>query len=67
MLSSPVGVPEGGEKRCVNGVTVVHVEVVPAAFSGKVVEPQSEYRVGPGKHTQTICDVASSEKQMSVT
>lgn len=45
-------VPEGSQKGGVNGVSVVHVEVVPAAFGGEVVEPQSQDRVWPGRHTQ---------------
>ena len=44
-------VPEGGQQGGVDGVPIVHVEVVPAALGGKVVEPQSEDGVGP--ETQT--------------
>lgn len=32
-------VPESSEEGGVDGVAVVHVKVVPAAFGGKVVEP----------------------------
>lgn len=52
MLKSILGIPESSEEGCINGVSVVHIKVVPAAFSSKVVEPQSEYCVGPGKDTQ---------------
>lgn len=51
-LSPTEGVPEGSQEGGVNGVSVVHVEVVPAAFGGKVVEPQSQDCVRPGRHTQ---------------
>lgn len=54
VLKTTVGIPESSEKGCINGVSVVHVKVVPAAFSGKVVEPQSEYCVGPEKQRKTI-------------
>lgn len=45
-------IPECSKKWCVNGVSIIHIKVVPAAFSSKVVELQSEYRVGPEKHKQ---------------
>lgn len=33
-----VDVPERSQKRGVNGVSVIHVEMVPAALGGKMVE-----------------------------
>lgn len=52
VFKSTLSIPESSEKGCINGVSVVHIKVVPAAFSSKVVELQSEYCVGPGKDTQ---------------
>ena len=47
-------IPERSQEWRVDRVSVVDVQVVPAAFSGKVVETQSEDRVGPGEtHTHT--------------
>lgn len=36
--TSSANIPEGSEEGGVDGVSVVHVEVVPAALGGKVVE-----------------------------
>lgn len=46
--------PEGGEQRGVDGVSVVHVQVVPAAFCGKVVEAKSEDGVRPGERKHVV-------------
>lgn len=36
---STANVPESSEKGGVNGVSIIHIQVIPAALRGKVVEP----------------------------
>lgn len=39
-------VPEGSQQWSVDGVSVVDIEMIPAALSGKVIEPQPQNGVG---------------------
>lgn len=54
-------VPEGGQQRGVDGVPIVHIEVIPAAFCGKVVEAQSEDGVGPEYEDTVSVQTPSAE------
>ena len=54
-------VPEGGQQRGVDGVSIVDVNVVPAALRSEVVEPQSEDGVGPATQTHFNIEADGNE------